>query len=440
MIAGNVLAVVGAIILSIIAVITYYILQTNSVDSYIMLSVISISIILHQLGLSLFEANAIQFGVDQLQFASNDETSKFVNWYYWALNILLLIPGVLIPHAPLGFFILLGICSLFCTCCKRHYVREPVGRVNPVKHIVKVLRYVRRHTAPVFRSAFTYGEGPPSRLDLAKERYGGPYTTEEVEDVKSFGRILLVILSLFGVLLVSPVSYFYIDLSRFCLTHCNEFVQFSVFANGNAIWYLVILITIPIYMIVIRPYFQRYIPNMLKRMGVSLILVIVSLALSTAADVTIYKSGSTTNDTYIDKADIIIPFGVMAETTGALAHLLNFLTALEFILAQSPRNMQGLLIGIWYAYQAVAESVQVATLVTFTQTQYNYLPSVVKLLLAAISFIIYIIVAYRYRYRKRNESSDINEWHIIEEYTERQLLQQQIITDDSYTLIIEDSL
>ena len=445
MITGNVLAVLGTIALM-IALIIYQIYTTNS-DSYVIILVTiaaSIGIILYQFGLGLFEANAIQFGVDQLQFASNDEISKFVNWYYWALNILQLIPPAFIIkkfnyHVLfIGFGLLVVVCGLFCTCCKRHYVREPIRRrVNPITHIFKVLRYARRHTVPVLRSAFTYGEGPPSRLDLAKERYGGPYTTEEVEDVKSFGRILLVLLSLFGIQLVSPVSYFYTDLSYFCLTHCNEFVQFSVFANGNTIWYLVILIIIPIYMIVIRLHFQRYVPNMLKRMGVSLILVIVSLALSTVADVTIHNSGSTTNDTYID---IIIPFGVMAETTGALGHLLNFLTALKFILAQSPCNMLGLLIGIWYAHQAVAESVQLATFVMFDQTQYGYLFSVVKLLLAITSFIIYIIVSYCYRYRKRNESSDINEWHIIEEYTERQLLHEQVITDNSYALIIEDSL
>ena len=129
----------------------------------------------------------------------------------------------------------------------------------------------------------------------------------------------------------------------------------------------------------------------------------------------------------------------MAEITGALAYLLNFLTALEFILAQAPRNMQGLLIGIWYAYQAVGLLVQLATLVIFRYTLYNYLPSVVKLPLAVVSFIMYVIVSRWYRYRERNEFSDVNEQNIIEEYTERQLL-QETITDDCYALIIEDSL
>ena len=36
-----------------------------------------------------------------------------------------------------------------------------------------------------------------------------------------------------------------------------------------------------------------------------------------------------------------------------LSYLLVSLTALEVILAQAPRSMQGLLIGVWYAYQSL---------------------------------------------------------------------------------------
>ena len=48
------------------------------------------------------------------------------------------------------------------------------------------------------RSAYAYGELPPSRLDLCKERYGGPFTTVQIEDVKSFLYILSIVLATFG--------------------------------------------------------------------------------------------------------------------------------------------------------------------------------------------------------------------------------------------------
>uniref|UniRef100_A0A1X7V432 Uncharacterized protein n=1 Tax=Amphimedon queenslandica TaxID=400682 RepID=A0A1X7V432_AMPQE len=48
-----------------------------------------------------------------------------------------------------------------------------------------------KHKYPENRSALTYWEEEaPSRLDLGKEKYGGPFTEEEVEDVKTVFRML----------------------------------------------------------------------------------------------------------------------------------------------------------------------------------------------------------------------------------------------------------
>ena len=50
-----------------------------------------------------------------------------------------------------------------------------------------MLKFAAKHKAPVNRSALTYWEDDiPSRLDLGKSKYGGPFTTEQVEDVKTF--------------------------------------------------------------------------------------------------------------------------------------------------------------------------------------------------------------------------------------------------------------
>ena len=151
-----------------------------------------IGLVLYHFGLGLFEANAIQFGTDQLQFASNDKLSVFVNWYFWSLHttniIYPFIPFIGISVAILGVFSFVYY-LLCCFGCHSHFTTEPVGRINPVKHISNVLNYAKHHSQPVFRSAFTYGE-VPSRLDLVKNRYVGPFTTEEVEDYKTFGRIL----------------------------------------------------------------------------------------------------------------------------------------------------------------------------------------------------------------------------------------------------------
>ena len=63
--------------------------------------------------------------------------------------------------------------------------------------VIEVLRFARRHKYPLLRSAFTYcDDDRTSRLDYAKARYGGPFTTEQEEDAKIFVRILILLISL----------------------------------------------------------------------------------------------------------------------------------------------------------------------------------------------------------------------------------------------------
>ena len=70
------------------------------------------------------------------------------------------------------------------------------GSKNPYKLVLRIMKFAKDHTNPIRRSAFTYCEDElPSRLDLGKEKYGGPFITEEVENVKAFLGILGVLLT-----------------------------------------------------------------------------------------------------------------------------------------------------------------------------------------------------------------------------------------------------
>ena len=97
------------------------------------------------------------------------------------------------------FILLLPIVFLGVILCiqryKHHWFLIDSGSRNPYKLVFKVLKFAKDHTNPVHRSAFTYCEDElPSRIDLGKEKYGGPFTTEQVEDVKAFLGILRVLL------------------------------------------------------------------------------------------------------------------------------------------------------------------------------------------------------------------------------------------------------
>ena len=80
-------------------------------------------------------------------------------------------------------------CSLFLLAPK-WLIIEPNYCPQSLKIIYQVLKFAAKHKAPLNRSALTYWEEDvPSRMDLGKSRYGGPFTTEQVEDVKSILRL-----------------------------------------------------------------------------------------------------------------------------------------------------------------------------------------------------------------------------------------------------------
>ena len=59
-----------------------------------------------------------------------------------------------------------------------------------------VIKYAIKNKQPRLssRSAFTYCEDElPSRIDFGKSKYGGPFTIEQVEDVKTFLRLLVFV-------------------------------------------------------------------------------------------------------------------------------------------------------------------------------------------------------------------------------------------------------
>ena len=74
------------------------------------------------------------------------------------------------------------------------YNRAPLSSAGTYKLTLRVLKFAIAHKYPLHRSALTYCEDEKiSRIDLGKSRYGGPFTTEQVEDVKTLLWILLIV-------------------------------------------------------------------------------------------------------------------------------------------------------------------------------------------------------------------------------------------------------
>ena len=180
---------------------------------YVHYTLVAIGYLLSYVGAAGILSIAIPFNIDQMIGATADELSTIIYWHFFGfplgltlrkiskcyitnetyrLSANICISGVAITIVMVTYYLL-----------RQHLDTTPLP-TNPVKLIVKVLNYARKNKYPRSRSALTYWEeSAPSRLDLDKDKYGGPFTEEEVEDVKTFFRFLPLLVCLFGVTVVN---------------------------------------------------------------------------------------------------------------------------------------------------------------------------------------------------------------------------------------------
>ena len=188
---ASVLATVSSIIAQIIQ-------DYQHIHSFVLL----VLLVIASIGLGGYWSNLIQFGLDQLQDASTTEITAFISWFIWTN----MSGGIIIDFAytcinktyyvigQLYVCICLTVVLILLFLSNTLLIKEPAVTQNPFKLVYKVVKFAIKNKHPRCRSAFTYCEDElPSRLDLGKHKYGGPFTTEQVEDVKTFLRLLTVV-------------------------------------------------------------------------------------------------------------------------------------------------------------------------------------------------------------------------------------------------------
>ena len=443
---------------------------------------IIVSTILGVAGLGMYEANAIQYSLHQMIEASSETLSSFIHWYYWcstitpvlgyysfSLSMFIMMRCMMefeesykgnryIGAAfviPAGVSLLiLSLVTVYSIEIKKRTTSESM--INPIKDIFKVLHYSWSHKCPERRSAFTYWENQiPSHINLGKEKYGGPFTNEQVEDVKCTLRLLLLIISLIGINL-SDDGYLVLQKMTWNVGCPNEWVLFLLTLNPKHIPYLIVLVWIP---------FSQYLnfkkthwsPNLLTKLGIGLFLCLVK-------DVTEFGIFQLTKDrmnnvdicyipglhTYSPALSCLVGLAdfsfngscvklhcinnfenskfyylvIIPQILHGLSLILVFLTMLEFICAQAPHKMKGLLIRIWYSTKSI-KFLTVNVLDELLPLNDDMVWSVYQGskgfgIFLSIKLMLFFLVSKNYHYRERDET--VNEQAIIEEHYERELL------------------
>ena len=163
------------------------------------------SYITQVIGYCSFRSNIVQFSIDQSVGASSDELSAIIYWHSASvpiITVIIHIVQILTKQLAILYYILSGMAVstiIISNSLFKHWLDTTPHKINPVKLIAKVLNYSIKNKYPRNRSALTYWEEDfPLRLDLGMEKYGGPFSEEEVQDVKTMLRIIPLLISLVG--------------------------------------------------------------------------------------------------------------------------------------------------------------------------------------------------------------------------------------------------
>ena len=291
-------------------------------------------------GFCSFTANIIQYNIDQLVGASADELNYVIYWHILSgplshfLFYLLQCLFYSSKYFIMITFIASGV-SVSLVLVSHSFFKHKLENIslikNPIKLIVRVLCYARKHKYPENRSALTYWEEEaPSRLDLGKDKYGGPFTEEEVEDVKTIFRLLPLFIGFVTIGLVD--DYYWSAIDSFTLPTC--------LAVTDSLYFLCSVILMLVYLFFIRVCFYKYIPSMLTRMSFGIFLAFIV----TVSKVIIFVIERSPPD--INK---FAPLLFIPQTIQGLTFILLYPVSLEFTVAQSPVHMRGMMVGLWYA-------------------------------------------------------------------------------------------
>ena len=425
------------------------VVDTFNYTYYLLIALLGIALLGYYLGRVFFLTNIIQFGTDQIRDSPTQNSVLFIHIFFWSSNLtnmlsktfsslphheIILVPNHNILNIDSTKVVLLEVClsisaifsiiMLFIVQKYSDYFWTENIMGNPYKLVYGVIRFAIKHKHPIKRSAFTYcNDERPSRIDYGKQSYGGPFTTEQVEDVKSLLNIAKVLISLGPAFLLDLTGMTIFRHYRPDESYFSKNPYKIIFLEKGILSPLLIATCIPCYLVLIKPFFSRYIPNMFKRMGLNIVMLnILFLLYIIVCSIDKYHikpvlrehcfvniSHTTMPMTLVDLPDVCMIF---QHVLSSLHQMLLYIAAWEFICCQSPQHMKGLLFGLFYSikafFQLLAAILSEIFLHLFSCHLLGYF--LFNLAIGLVSLIIFTVVARRYKYRKRDDICNIYQY------------------------------
>ena len=426
---------IASVLATVSSVVAQMVNSYQRVHTYILF----VLLIIASVGLGGYWANVIQFGLDQLQDASTTEITAFISWIMWTY----MSGGIVIDFAytcidqkyhiigKLYACICLTMVLVLSFLSNNVLIKEPVTQ-NPFKLVYRVIKFAIKTKHPRSRSAFTYCEDElPSRLDLGKHKYGGPFTTEQVEDVKTFLRLLTVVFfgcAMPGVVVI--VNKFRDSLRH--ILHDEDIVTMSrTECSLDKFYGTTMLITpaailIPLHEFILYPLLHKYFSwvksywkffiGVIAQILRVIALVVLDL-MARNSYLTQNGQNSTLQCIYSEEKGTLsssfdIKWMMLPNILNAISIVTLGIGTIEFICAQTPYSMKGLMVGTVYSSMVIFAFIGYGITVPFTRHMITWSTGVIScgfwyLLLVIIVLIfnstLLLILGKLYKNRKRED-------------------------------------
>ena len=376
-----------------------------------------------------FEISMTSLGIDQLINSSTSTLTSFIWWHSWTHQLGMLVKYLVIcslQHTsvyalfvPEGIHIV-SILAVIISCCVFLHLQTfmRLSTRNPLTLIGHVLNYARKTKYPRHRSALTYWlDDYPPRIDLGKTKYGGPFTEEEVENVKTFFRLIPVLL--FALLVFIPFE----PLGRFHHTtnHTTQSIGECLITSSYFCHYVIAVIFVPIKLIVFSRfrYKMKCFSSLFRFIGFGILLSILGKTVLPIFDYLARSSSNETECIFSDSTNItssqtkyyfLVGYRILLipKALSGLGATFIIPGSFELLVAQAPIEMRGIIVGLFYAANGLYEQIGSLLILPFKafpslRPSCEFYFFILNLVVMLVSLVGVVIVGKWYKLRQRDD-------------------------------------
>ena len=387
---------------------------------------------------------SLPFITDQMIGASGEELSAAVDWWNWGNSAAYLVYHLLLNSLKSSMLTIVSV-FIYCTSVAailaslilfKHWLVIHQQKTNSVTQVLQVLNYARKNKYPKNRSALTYWEeNVPTRIDLGKEKYGGPFSEENVEDVKTFMRLipLIFVVSMFELFENDSISSYQYN-HMITQQQMNENVA-ALISDEDLYATGVVVIFIPLLHFILKPSFPNAFIKftMIKQSILGLFLHLIGSAGFLAIEVIGHITTPNATCLFIESSSSVpinisyywnlIP--IFIRSVGSAFLYIGFR---KFVIAQSPHQMKGLLFAIVWAFITIFSFGNFYVYKPFSHLSHIYPSCGFYYYLTQTVIILAILVLFKalshiYKLRQRNNPVNVN--LIIGDIVERCIVQRE---------------